>query len=289
MFKNYLGLLFCMTSLMLWSQNEFHLEENYPVRPGGKIYLQSNDAEVSIVGSNRKDVSLNIYRKVKVRGIRLKEKQSFTIAVKEEDGNLYIKEKRGDDYTVVIGSISKEYTISLEVPQYINLDLSGDDDHYFISNINGNISIKAEDPYVEIRQVKGDQFQFEIDDGEIFMDRGQGSLTFISDDGDLTVSEGHFNRINAHTEDGDISIATHLVDVGHYIFEMEDGDMILDILSGGGAFKIEFDDCYIEYDEDYQIIKEKEHELYLKSRGDAEISIEAEDGSIRIINRFSNN
>jgi len=159
-----------LTSTQVYGQDEYNLDETYQIDREGMIYLSSNDAEVSIEGSNRSDVRLVIYRYVDVDGINIGSSGSFRMDVEQRGGDLYIQENNSENRTMFIGSVDEEYRITLEVPRNLALDLKGDDDSYEISNTNGAISINADDSDIELSEVTGEDFDFDLDDGNISID-----------------------------------------------------------------------------------------------------------------------
>ena len=130
----------------LSQDSEFKLEETYKIDPKGTLELYSDDANVDIIGSDRKDVHVYIYRKEIVRGLRVGADRDFEVYVDERDGDLIIRERESSGHSfMTVGVQMEDYEISIEVPRGINLELRGDDDDYVIEDVDGSITLEVDD------------------------------------------------------------------------------------------------------------------------------------------------
>ena len=114
----------------------FKLDESYQIDKQGTIYLDSDDANVRIMGSDRNDVHVKIFRKVTRKGMVFGN-ESFEVQVKPRNGNLYIQDIQQQVSVGVVGYIREEYEITIEAPNSVNLDINGDDDDYDINVYGG--------------------------------------------------------------------------------------------------------------------------------------------------------
>ena len=276
------AVLFVM-STQLYAQDLYNLDETYQIDNNGTISLSSDDAEVSIEGSDRSDVHLVVYRDVDVDGINIGSSGVFRVDVEQRDGNLYIRENDGDEQRMIIGNIEEEYRITIEVPRSVALDLQGDDDSYEISNINGEIAINADDSDIELSEVTGNEFDFDLDDGQISIDEARGKLKLSMDDGELYVRQAEFTEIDAEMDDGEMDITTSLTDGGFYLFDFDDGDLAFNITGGGGEFDIHHDDPNIEADDSFEELSSgDDRTVYRLAGGNARIEIDTDDGDIEL-------
>lgn len=265
------------------AQNEFHLEETYQIREGGTLFLESEDAEVTITASDRSDVYVKVDRIVKVKGVSSRNYQRFDFEINERNGDLILKEKSESRINFMIGSISEEYTIELLIPSDINLNLEGEDDDYYISNVGGELQIEGEDGDAIVREFHGISFEFNTEDGDLVLEGGSGSIRIESEDGNIEVNNGNFDEVNVETEDGDIEFTTTLSARGRYLFVTEDGDMELNFPGGEGEIQIIHEDCDIRTTEGYEVIHDSDEKTIVKSgRGSSSVKVITEDGSISI-------
>src|SRR5262245_49005607 len=57
--------------LNLQAETEDHLEKVFPVGPGGKLVVYAQVGSIEVKTGDRKDVSVEVFRKVTARGISL--------------------------------------------------------------------------------------------------------------------------------------------------------------------------------------------------------------------------
>ncbi len=260
----------------------FKLDENYPISSQGTIYLDSDDADVRIVGSERKDVHVKIFRNVVRKGVVFG-KESFEVEVKPSNGNLYIRDIQQQINVGIIGYMREEYEITIEAPHHVNLDIEGDDDDYNIRGINGSIVMDIDDGDARLTNCGGDSFEFDFDDGDLVMDEAKGSLRVSMDDGDVTIRNAAFSNIDVSADDADIEIATSLKDDGNYSFRIDDGDIDLTVLSGGGTFHIYHDDSHVSASQAFDIkVKEDDITKLELNSGNARVKMRTDDASIRL-------
>lgn len=264
--------------------NEYILDENYDLTADGTVFLDSEDAEVTITGSDRNDVHLSVYHRVDVDGIEWGG-GDFKMNITQRDGDIYIEEAGGNSNSFRIGNIEREYRITINIPRTVPIDIKGDDGTYEISDTGGAIRIAADDSDIIIRNAAGEDFIFMIDDGAIYMDKGRGKLSVTLDDGEFQVENGLFNEIDASADDGDLSFGTELYDDGQYNFSIDDGELELDILGGGGNIDVVYDDTNINIFGGFTIISDSEERtVYSVSGGSASVNIGIEDGELYLRN-----
>lgn len=278
-----IGLL-CLIGMQVQAQDhEYNLDETYSIEKNGTIYLQSNDAEVNIQGTDRSDVHLIVYRYVDVDGWEIKSEDRFEMIAENRDGDLYIREDKEENRRLIFGNIEEEYRIDIEVPRDVALDIKGDDDNYDISDINLGVKISADDSDIELGGMQADDFEFDLDDGSINMDVGQGKLKLNMDDGELYVRKASFTEIDARADDGEMDISTSLATDGFYRFDMDDGDLELNIAGGGGEFDIHHDDASIRVGSEFEERSSDEHRsVYRLQGGESRIEIDIDDGDVEL-------
>jgi len=279
-----LWIVVLLTSHNLSAQNknsEFHLDEIYKVDTNGEIQLSSDDADVFIIGSDRKDVHVKIDRVIESGGIVWGDNK-FDVIVEVRDGNIEIHDKAWGN-SGMIGYTREEYVIKIEAPGSMKLDIQGDDGDYEISHMANNLRIKVDDGDIKLNNFSGSFSYFDLDDGDVTMRGGMGQLIVKMDDGAMHISDGNFDHIDMNVDDGDITLETVLADNGDYQFIVEDGAIDLAILSGGGTFDIRHDDGHVRYDASFYVVDEEEDFINLKlAGGNADVRIKGDDMSVRL-------
>jgi hypothetical protein len=282
-------LSFAVLSTSLFAQHgNFKIDQEYSMSKTGTIDLRSSDADVFITGSSRSTAHVKIERTVETKGIVWGD-DNFSAEVKEENGNLVIRDHQQGVRIGVIGYQHEVYKIQIEAPEGVTLKINGDDGDYFIKNINGSISMDIDDGDAELSGCAGTKFNFTIDDGDISMNGGEGDLEIRSDDSDVTIQKAAFTSIRAKMDDGDMNIETSLAANGDYSFDAEDGSVVLTITDGGGIFDIRHDDARVVTEGNFKSIHESEdHTQISLSNGTAKINIRLDDGGVRLIAANSN-
>lgn len=272
--------------LSVEAQNrEYKLDQDYGIAADGTVFLDSDDAEVEIIAGNRFDVNVNVYHRIDVDGFEWGSDDDFKMNVKQRDGDVYIEEAERNNSGFRIGNIDREYRITIKIPRGVSIDVKGDDGTYEISDVGGAISMVADDSDISIKNATGEDFSFKIDDGVIRMDKGQGKLAATLDDGEFRVENGRFSEIDISGDDASLYVATGLSDAGKYYFGIDDGDLELDILDGGGSIDITHDDTDINTIGRFsKVIDEEEKSVYSVNGGNASVEIESGDGDIVLRN-----
>ncbi|MBT8232038.1 MAG: DUF4097 domain-containing protein [Bacteroidia bacterium] len=338
--KNILFLcVFSFISAAVTAQTTYSYNEIHKISEGGTLHLSSNDADVTILGTNRSDVSVEILRKAKGN---IAKNQKFYFDVEEQGGDLYVTEVREGNNTTFIGYLNiQKYTIKIHLPHKVKLDIEGDDDDYDITGINGDIKMETEDGEIVIYDcasprlnIKADdanialanlntEFKTRFEDGEInihncelplldlVMDDGdlnfknghsvdtkiktadgdiylnevKGDLELVLDDGDAYINELWSQNVDIKGYDGNVEIGVHLNADSNYKIKMDDGDIDINLLSGGGKIEIRCDDGNINARSNaYDYITDEDHYKLLETKiiGTARMDIRIEDGDVRL-------
>jgi len=131
--------------------------------------------------------------------------------------------------------------------------------------------------------VNGEDYSFSLDDGSLEMDGGNGQLKIDTDDGDIQIRNGSFAFIEASSDDSDIEITTPLFDDGDYRFDLDDADLMLNVVAGGGEIDIRHDDSDISTSPQFESIRhEDERSIYRLQGGTASVNIRSDDGDINL-------
>jgi hypothetical protein len=260
----------------------YKLDQEYKIGATGTVRLNTSDAKVTITGSVRTTAHIKINREVNVKGWTFGE-QEFRVEVSEEGGNLSIRELKRGSVTGVVGYHSEKYTINIEVPEGVSLDIDGDDGDYFIKSVNGAIELDVDDADVDLTGCKGSFFRVKLDDGDLRMDMGRGELEVDADDADIEIKNASFEKITAEMDDGDFVIETSLAENGNYFVSAQDGLVAMKILGGGGKFEIRHDDANINAGDGFEIVERSESRTRVAtSTGSARVEIRADDARVRL-------
>jgi hypothetical protein len=261
--------------------NEFHLDKTYQIDPKGEVQLSTDDADVTIVGTNRQDIHVKIDRVIEAKGIQWGDKQ-FDVSVEVINGNIAIRDKEWGHVSMV-GYVREEYTVLIEAPSSMSFDIKGDDGDFDITSISGKLRIVTDDGDIHIDNCTGPSTYLDLDDGDVIMDGGEGDLRLNMDDGDMEIRNASFHSIDMDIDDGDVTISTTLDDDGDYQFKIEDGSLDMTVLRGGGMFDIRHDDGRVRYDGSFKVLDEDEDYSELRlSGGEAIVKVRGDDTRVSL-------
>ena len=148
------------------------------------------------------------------------------------------------------------------------------------------MNIDVDDADVELIGCQGDDFTFRLDDGDIKMDEGKGSLDVDADDADVIIKSARFSKIHAEMDDGDFLVETALTDGGDYFIDSQDGLISLTVLGGGGKFDVRHDDARLITSGGFEQHEESESRTKLNlGTGTARVDIRADDARIKLTAR----
>jgi DUF4097 and DUF4098 domain-containing protein YvlB len=259
---------------------EFH--QSFDVDRGDSLRLRHGDGNVRLIPWEKDiiDVKVRYRADIDVFGIRLGKRHEFDVEFRQTENTVYVTGKETSNAT--IGYQNKnEYIYEIHSPDYIKLDLEGDDGNIDIESwkaeiecriddgdINlrniagGKTTIWGEDGDVEIDNLKGD-LTIEVDDGEIVLNacetmhcrleaedgditisRSKGSFDIIVDDGNVDLKQTEADRLDIQTEDGDVDLDLLAVEMFEADIRTDDGDVIVDLAQGfSTSFYVSADDA----------------------------------------------
>lgn len=265
---------------------EFHLDKVYQMNSSGTLNLNTEDADVRIIGSNRTDVHVKVDRVVVSRGMSSRSRD-FEVEVEERNGDIIIRENKGRSRGFIgVGYFRTDYDILIELPQGASIKVRGEDDDYYVKNVNGTIEMETEDGDIELVDCNGSDFEFILEDGDLKMDGGKGKFYARMDDGDVDIINGAFDDVEINVEDGNINLETSISDKGMYEINGDDARIDFVVLSGGGDFRVTKDDGRVRASAEFETLRESDYrsELRLKG-GSADVQISTNDGSVRLSRR----
>jgi len=270
-----------------WAQrtDRYDLDKTYSISSDGTINLESNDSSVEIVGTDREDVHLVVHYRAEISGFTLNESNRFNMIVEEKNGDLLIRERERDFNfsNISVSFRNVEYSIVIEAPRNVALELYGDDDNYSITDILGSIKMDIDDGDARLTRCRGTDFSFNMDDGELDIDELSGRLKVAIDDGVVNIRKGNFEHIDIEGDDPEISLTTVLHNDGEYNFEFDDGSLDMGIIGGGGEFRIDHDGLRISTNREFRELEaDDDYSVYQLAGGTAVVHIRTDDGRIRL-------
>jgi DUF4097 and DUF4098 domain-containing protein YvlB len=238
------------TALAKEINKDFH--QSFDVKEGDTLRLKHGDGDVRLTPWDKDiiDVKVRYRADIDAVGIRLGSKDDFHVEFRQTGNTVYVTGKETSRGT--IGFYNKkqyEYIYEIHSPDYIKLDLNGDDGNVDIQKWAGEIDCRIDDGNITLQNISGEKTTIRGEDGDIEIDNLTGDLTIELDDGDVFLTACSMPHCRLRAEAGDIEISESkgsfdiTVDDGNIdmkqiaaaglIMRAEDGDIGLDLLATG--------------------------------------------------------
>ena len=249
-----LSLLIFSTHVGMVSAKEINknFHQSFDVKQGDTLRLRHGDGNVRLTPWDKDiiDVKVRYRADIDAVGIRLGSKNDLNVEFRQSGKTVYVTGRETSSGT--IGFYNKkqyEYVYEIQSPDYIRLDLDGDDGNVDIENWAGEIDCLIDDGDITLQNIRGDKTTIRGEDGDIEIDGLSGALSIEVDDGDVYLTSCEMTRCRLEAEDGDITISEAegtfdiTVDDGNItmrqiaatglIIRVEDGDIDLDLSATG--------------------------------------------------------
>jgi DUF4097 and DUF4098 domain-containing protein YvlB len=224
---------------------DFH--QSFDVKKGDSLCLRFGDGNVQLIAweKNIIDVKVRYRADMNHAGIRLGRKQDFDVEFRQTANTVYVTGKEASSAT--IGYSNKkvyEYVYEIHSPDYIALDLDGDDGNVDIENWAAEIKCRIDDGDVHLRNIVGGKTTVWGADGDVEIDNLSGDLTIELDDGDVHLTACDMERCRVEGQDGEITISQSK---GSFDVAVDDGDVVMKKVEAKGL-NITGEDGDIEVD-----------------------------------------
>jgi DUF4097 and DUF4098 domain-containing protein YvlB len=294
---------------------EFH--QSFDVKSGDSLRLRHGDGDVRLIPWEKDIIDVKVRHRADrdVFGIRLGRKHEFNVEFRQTANTVYVTGKETSSAT--IGYQNKnvyEYIYEIHSPDYIKLDLEGDDGNVEIESWKAEIECRVDDGDINLRNIVGDKTtiwgedgdveidnltgeitikvddgdvhisgcetmccRLEAEDGNITLSRSKGSFNILVDDGDITLQQIEADRLDIRAEDGDLDLDLMAVGMFEADIRTDDGDITVDLEKGfSTSFYISADDA------DYIRIELDDVEDFKEDRFSKSGSVHGGEGRMKI-------
>jgi len=263
-------------------KKEYH--EEFDASKGMKMRLVSGDGDVTIKPATGDKIKVDIIYHADHRGDS-SDDRAFNVDFDHSAGALHIvaNERMGSTFGISSRHIY-EYTYTITAPDYVRLDIEGDDGNVSITGWKSDIEVDIDDGDLELRKITCEETYCRLEDGDISIDNLSSDLSLWCDDGDIRISDMVTKKTSIEVQDGSCTIDNAK---GNYSIRFDDGNVnmyqleanTLDIRGEDGDIEVEL----INSSESDIRLETKDGSVRLGVNPDisAEISIETDDGSIR--------
>jgi hypothetical protein len=171
-------------------------KKTYALSGKPEIRVDTNDAEIRVYSSDRKDVEAL----VTTRGYSIsKGEVSIT---ERQSGNRIELNIHTRNLHILSFNYHKSVQVDLNIPKQADLDVHSGDGKIIAEDVNGNASLRSGDGDIRIENGKG-VFTIQTGDGKVECRSIEGELRADTKDGRVQV-DGVFTRLDLQTGDGSI-------------------------------------------------------------------------------------
>jgi len=200
-------------------RKDYH--ETFDLSRGSGLRLKHGDGNVIIKRWEKDVLEIDIEYIAEYKSIGPGDKD-FKVTFKEKNKIIEItgNEKSSPSIGFHFYNV-KEYTYTIHAPDYLLLDLCGDDGEVYIDDWRANIELDIDDGDVVLSGVECDNTSIRMEDGELTIGDHKGNLDIDCDDGSIEIFRSNIQEGIIRGEDGLLSIRDTK---GDFDIELDDGE-----------------------------------------------------------------
>jgi DUF4097 and DUF4098 domain-containing protein YvlB len=209
----------------------FH--QSFDVKKGDSLSLRFGDGDVRLIPWEKSliDVKVRYRADIDHIGIILGRDRDFDVEFRQTANTVYVvgKEPSG----AAVGFYNKrvyEYVYEIHSPNYVALELDGDDGDVEIENWAAEIDCHIDDGDIRLKNISGERTQIWGEDGNLEIANLSGDLTIEVDDGDVDLTACEMKKCRVENEDGNITISRSK---GSFNLTADDGDIVMRKVEAG--------------------------------------------------------
>jgi len=218
-------ILFLIVNALVFGRSidkEFH--KTFDVQSGDIIFLNHGDGDVFISSWDKNVIDVEVYFSADIFSLGNGD-YDFDVKFEQQDNEVEVSEYFSNRRHTGIRSISiHRYEYIIRVPEYIVLNLIGDDGDVKIQDMNANINVNLSDGDMEMINITANLIKLRLEDGSLELKNIKSELDINTDDGDVTIFEYTGKTCRVDIEDGRLEIDRAS---GNFDVTSDDGDMEL--------------------------------------------------------------
>jgi DUF4097 and DUF4098 domain-containing protein YvlB len=247
-----------------------YFHESFDVKKGFILHLQHGDGDVTITPWDQNVLDVEVRYRAEYQTVGIGGKLEFDVEFKKTGDVIHVIGREKCSGSIGFHSHKRyEHTYTIRAPEYLELNLDGEDGDVDVENWQGNIDCTLEDGDVNLRDIFSDQTNVNLEDGDLHVDGLEGDLLVDGEDGDVVLRDAKIGKCRIRLEDGDLTIKRSR---GDFEINTGDGDVTLDQVRAG-MLDIRAEDGEIEVD----LLKTEGIDLDIRA-GDGNVTVDLESG-----------
>jgi DUF4097 and DUF4098 domain-containing protein YvlB len=227
------------------SKIDKYFHESFDVEKGFILHLRHGDGDVIITPWDKEVLDVEVRYRAEVKAFGIGGKHQFEVEFKETGSVIHVIGREKSSSSIGFHHFKlHEYTYTIRAPEYLELNLDGDDGDVEIEDWQGKIECSSEDGDVELRNIGSSQASIDLEDGDLRIDGLKGDLLVDGEDGDVVLKDVQTPLCRIRLEDGDLTIRRS---EGDFEIDVEDGHVDLDRVRAG-MLEVSTEDGEVEVD-----------------------------------------
>ena len=200
--------LVMVSALGAYSETEEHLQKTFNVSPGGKLVVDVNVGSIEVTASDRKDVAIDVYRKVDARGIGGEDREKAELKNNEvtfvqEGNNVTVRAQRLKDAERV-RNMNMNFRYVILVPAKFDADVKTSGGGIKVAGLNGDLKAHTSGGSLKFAQIRG-PINGHTSGGGITLADSEGKVAVKTSGGSIKIDK-HKGDVVAKTSGGGISV-----------------------------------------------------------------------------------
>jgi DUF4097 and DUF4098 domain-containing protein YvlB len=219
-------ILIASTSSAEASKINKYFHESFDVEKGSILHLRHGDGDVTITPWDKDVLDVEVRYRAEVKAFGIGGKHQFEVEFKETGSVIHVIGREKSSSSIGFHHFKlHEYTYTIRAPEYLELNLDGDDGEVDIEDWQGKIECTLEDGDVELRNIGSSETSIDLEDGDLRIDGLKGDLLVEGEDGDVVLKDVQTQQCRIRLEDGDLTIRRS---EGDFEIDLSDGEIDLD-------------------------------------------------------------
>lgn len=203
---------------------------SFLVDRGCTLRLRHGDGDVTVRKWDRDVIDIEVHYLAEYRSFGSGERD-FSVEFAQEDRIVEVegREKSAATFGFLIFDV-KEYVYKIKAPDYVILDITGDDGCVDIEGWTGDIEIDIDDGDILLTGNRSVDTRIRSGDGGIDVENHDGNLDIEIDDGPISILRSRTPRCIISGQDGEVGVRDS---EGEFEIETDDGNIDLYLVKSG--------------------------------------------------------
>ena len=200
--------LILTSAFTAYSDTEDHHQKTFAVAPGGKLLVDVNVGSIEVTASDRKDVVIEVFRKVSARGFGGGDREKAELQRHEltlsQEGNTAIVRSQRQKGAARVNNMSLNFRYVILVPAEFDAELKTSGGGIQVADLNGVLKAHTSGGSLKFAGIRG-PIDGHTSGGSIALANTDGNATIKTSGGSIKINQ-HKGDVLAKTSGGSISV-----------------------------------------------------------------------------------